>query len=64
MCLMLGRSPKVGVNHVHVVFLCFVQCVDVFMSLLVKCFDIDRYTCLCFVLTMYMDVRSDLCECA
>jgi hypothetical protein len=24
-----GRSPRVGVNHVHVVFLCFVQCVDV-----------------------------------
>jgi hypothetical protein len=30
------------VNHVYVVFLCFVQCVDVFMSLLAKFFDIDR----------------------
>jgi hypothetical protein len=30
------------VNHVHAMFLCFVRCVDVFMSLLAKCFDIDR----------------------
>ena len=51
-------------NHVYVVFLCFVQCVDVFMSLLSKCFDIDRYICLCFVLTMNMDVTYDLCECS
>jgi hypothetical protein len=52
----------VGVNHVYVVFLCFVQCVDVFMYLLAKCFDIDRYICLCCVLMMYMDVRSNLYE--
>ena len=51
-------------NHVHVVLLCFVRCVDVFMPLLSKCFDIDRYICLFFVLMMYMDVRSELCELA
>jgi hypothetical protein len=44
------------VNHVHDVLLCFVQCIDVFMSLLAKFFDIDIYICLCFVLMMYMDV--------
>jgi hypothetical protein len=52
------------VNHVHFVLLCFVQCVDVFMSLLAKFFDIYRYICLHFVLTMYMDVRSELRECS
>jgi hypothetical protein len=52
------------VNHVYVVLLCFMRCVDVFMSLLAKCFDIDRWLCLFFVLMMYMDVRSELCECA
>jgi hypothetical protein len=24
-------APRVGVNHVHVVFLCFVRCIDVFI---------------------------------
>ena len=53
-----------GVNHVYVVLLYFVQCVDVFMSLLTKLFDIDRYICLFLVLIMYMDVRYDLYECS
>jgi hypothetical protein len=26
-----GRSPRVGVNHVHVVFLYFVRCIDMFI---------------------------------
>ena len=51
-------------NHVYVVLLCFVQCVDVFISLLAKFFDIDRWIFLCFVLMMYMDVRYDLYKCA
>jgi hypothetical protein len=29
------------VNHVNVELSCFVQCLDMFMSLLAKCFDID-----------------------
>jgi hypothetical protein len=52
------------VNHVYAVLLCFVQCFDVFMPLLAKFFDTDRYICLCFVLMMYMDVRSNLYECS
>ena len=51
-------------NHVHAVLLCFVPCVDVFMPLFSKFFDIDGYICLCFVLMMYMYVRSELCELA
>ena len=59
-----GHSPRVWVNHIYVVFLFFVRCIDVFMSLFAKLFDIDRHICLCFVLMRYMDVTSDLCECA
>jgi hypothetical protein len=44
------------VNHVYAVLLCLVPCVDVFMSLLAKCFDIDRYICLFFFLMLYMDI--------
>jgi hypothetical protein len=50
------------VNHVYVLLLYFVRCLDVFMSLFSKSFDIDRYICLFFVLTRYMDVRYDLYE--
>jgi hypothetical protein len=52
------------VNHVYVVLLYFVRCVDVFMYLFSNFFTIDRSSFLCFVLMMYMDVRSELCECA
>jgi hypothetical protein len=35
-------APRWGVNHVNTVLFCFMRCLDVFMSLLAKCFDIDR----------------------
>jgi hypothetical protein len=51
-------------NHINTVLSCFVLCHDVFMYSLTKFFDRDRQICLCFVLMMCKNVRSDLYDCA